>query len=105
MASITLNRMKQNAQDSGVPMATVGLICGVRPTSLSSAFRGVMTLSSHVEARLFQVSCRALELRDAFQPLRLPDNDKDLGRLVEELESGRLTLDGIRADVKRMFGQ
>jgi hypothetical protein len=31
MVSITLNRMKQNAQDAGVPMSVLAQICDLRP--------------------------------------------------------------------------
>ena len=105
MVSITLNRMKQNAQDAGVPMSVLAQICELRPTSLSSAFRGVMTLPSTTEARLFAVSCRVLEITQALSPLRVPNDSNDLGHLVAQIEDGRTTLDDISAAVKRMFGQ
>jgi hypothetical protein len=105
MASITLNMMKQNAQAAGVPMSVLAQIGGVRPTTLSSVFRGVMTLDSKIEARLHTVSCRVLEITQALLPLRAPDDANELGRLVVQIEDGRTTLDDIRAAVQRMFGQ
>ncbi len=105
MASITLNLMKQNAQSAGVPMSVLAQICDLRPTSLSSAFRGVMTLPSTIEARLLTVSCRVLEITQALSPLRAPNDANELGLLVAQLEDAHISLEDIRAAVQRMFGQ
>jgi hypothetical protein len=105
MASLTLSRAKQNMADANVPMATLALVCGLRPTSLSSAFRGVMNLPSTTEARLFSASCRVLEITQALSPLLPPNDANELGRLLVQLEDGHISLEDIRAAVKRLFGQ
>ncbi len=45
MASITLNRAKQNMADASVPMATLAQIAGLRPTPMSER------ISRHHDAR------------------------------------------------------
>jgi hypothetical protein len=104
MASITLNRAKQNMADASVPMATLAQIAGLRPTSMSSVFRGTMTLDSNEELRLFTLSCRVLELKIALDPVRLPDDWRDVAKMVAALEDQRVSLDEIRAAVSRMVG-
>lgn len=105
LVSITLNKAKQNMAEANVPMATLALICGLRPTTLSSAYREVMTLPSTTEARLLTVACRLLDLHEVLSPLRLPDGHEDLGRLIAQLEDGHVSLEEIRAAVQRVFGQ
>jgi len=105
LVSITLNKAKQNMAEANVPMATLALICGLRPTTLSSAYREVMTLPSTTETRLLTVACRLLDLREVLSPLRLPDGHEDLGRLIAQLEDGHVSLEEIRAAVQRVFGQ
>src|SRR5713226_7496729 len=102
MASITLNRAKQNMRDANVPMAVLAQVAGLRPTSLSSVFRGVMTLDSRVEARLLTVSCRILEISQALTPLQMPDDAGDVSRLVAQLEDGQISLQDIRDSLARM---
>jgi hypothetical protein len=105
MASITLNRAKQVMTDCGMPMAVLAQVCGVRPSSISSVFRGVMTLDLKTEARLLSVACRISELKGALEPVRLPDEWESVAKMVEGLEIGRVSLDEIRAAVSRMLGQ
>jgi len=105
MASLTLERAKQNVIGCAVPLATLAQVAGLRPTSLSSVYRGVMLLPSETEARLFTISCRIAELHQALLPLRLPDGADDLRRLVEHLESGGTSLEEIRDAVTKMAGE
>jgi len=104
MASLTLERAKRNMVDCGIPVTVLAQVGGVRPTTLSSVFRGVMALHSETEARLLTISCRIAELHQAISPLRLPDGRDDVRRLVEQLESGAVTLEEIRTAVARMVG-
>jgi hypothetical protein len=103
MPSATLNRFRTVCQTFGVPMSTVATVVGVKPTSLSSALRDVMTLSGETEARLHSVAVRLSELRDAFEPVRLPDDPVALEKLVDNSESGHFSLDEIRSFVNRIL--
>ena len=105
MASITLNMAKQNMTSAGVPMATLAIICGVRPSTLSSAYRGAMSLHSIIEADLLSKSGHILKIVRNLDPLRPPDDANEFGRLVAQLEDGHISLEDIRAAVKRLFGQ
>ncbi len=61
-----------------------------------------MTLDSNEELRLFTLSCRVLELKIALDPVRLPDDWRDVAKMVAALEDQRVSLDEIRAAVSRM---
>jgi hypothetical protein len=105
MSSATLNRFRATCQAAGIPMSVIAQVVGVKPTSLSSALRDVMNLGSETDARLHTVSVRVLELREAFAPMRLPDDPVSLGKLVSGFEDGRISLDVIRNFVKQLLEQ
>jgi hypothetical protein len=102
--SIYLSRARANVEAADVPLSVLAALCDVKPTSLSSAYREVMRLDSEKEARLFTVSCRLLELKQALEPLQLPRQAGNVKRMVQQMESGAVTLDEIRAAVGRMVG-
>jgi hypothetical protein len=104
VVSIYLSRARENVESAGVPLNILAVLCGIKPTSLSSAYREVMRLDSEKEARLFTISCRLLELKQALSPLELPRQAGSVERMVHQLESGQVTLDEIRASVGRMVG-
>jgi hypothetical protein len=105
MASLTLEKFRATCQSAGVPMSSVAQVVGVKPTSLSSALRDVMNLGGEKEARLMTVALRLSELQVALFPLQLPDNPEALKILVNGLESGRVSLDGIREFVSKLLDQ
>lgn len=102
--SISLNRARANITEAGVPLSTLAICCGLRPTSLSSAYRGLMSLDSEKEARLLTISFRLLELKQALMPLQFPTDAGDVVRLLDQLESGRVTLEQIHEMVEKLFG-
>lgn len=102
--SITLNRARANINEANVSLATLAVLGDLRPTTLSSVYRGVMTLASVKEARLLTVSFRLLELQQALAPFDLPKEAGDVGRLLARLEDGLVTLEEIRSMVGKMIG-
>jgi hypothetical protein len=102
--SITLNRARLNLTDAGIPLATLAVLGDLRPTTLSGVYRGVQSIDSMKEARLFTVSCRLLELKQALAPCEMPKEANDVRRLLVQLEDGHVTLDEIREMVGRMVG-
>lgn len=90
--------------DAGIPMSVLAAVAGLRPSSVSSIYRGVMSLDSVAEARLLTLACRISELKSALEPLRLPDDWQSVAKMVTQLETGAASLDEIRAAVARMFG-
>lgn len=104
MVSVYLSRARANVEAAGVPLSVLAALCDVRPTSLSSAYREVMRLDGEKEARLFTVSCRLLELKQALDPLELPRQAGSVERMVQQLESGQVTLEEIRVFVARVVG-
>jgi hypothetical protein len=105
MASLTLEKFRATCQSAGVPMSSAGTILGIKPTSLSSVMRDVMRLSPDTEARLLTVACRLSELRDALFPFPLPDSPEVLKILVDGVESGRVSLEGISEFVSKLLDQ
>jgi hypothetical protein len=105
MASLTLTRAKQIMTDCNVPMAVLAQVAGLRPTSISSVFRGVMSLDSVTEARLLTIACKIAELKSALEPCRLPDDWESVAKMVAALAEKHVTTDEIRAAVSRMVGQ
>jgi hypothetical protein len=102
--SITLNRARTNITEAGVSLATLAVLGELRPTTLSSIYRGVMALDSEKEARLLTISFRLLELQQALAPFDLPKEAGDVARLLAQLEDGRITLDEVRDMVVKMIG-
>jgi hypothetical protein len=105
LISVTLARARENLKAAGVPHSTAALLVGLRPSTLTSAFREASRLDSIREAELLSVSARCLELRESFSPFGLPEDRESLQALVDGLTSGRLTLDHIRESVRGFLGQ
>ncbi len=103
MISATLARFKENLLAAGVSHATAATLCGLKPSTLGSAFREIMTLPSLKESELLTVSFRLLELREALKPLSLPESISDLKQLLARLEDGSITPEKIREAVSILF--
>ena len=87
-----------------MPHSTAALLVGLRPSTLTSAFREASRLDSIREARLLTVSARCVELRDSFHPFGLPGDYESLQALVDGLTSGRLTVKEISESVEGFLG-
>ena len=105
MPSLTLEKFRATCQAAGVPMSSVGTVLNIKPTSLSSVMRDVMRLNPDTEARLLTVACRLSDLRGALFPLQLPDSPDALKILVDGVESGRVSLEGVRDFVSKLLDQ
>jgi hypothetical protein len=105
MISTTLARAREHLKAAGVPHSTAALLVGLRPSTLTSAFREVSKLDSLKEADLLTVSARCVELRENFKPFGLPEDRESLQALIDGLMSGRLTLEKIRQSVTDLLGQ
>ena len=84
---------------AGVSHAAAALLVGLRPSTLTSAFRQASRLDSRVEANLLTVSARLVELRENFAPFGLPEDNTSLQRLVDAMLDGRLTQEKIRETI------
>jgi hypothetical protein len=104
MISTSLARFRENMTAAGISQATGATLCGLKPSTLSSAFREIMSLGGLKEAELMTCSFRLLELREAMKPLDLPQSIGALEKLLERLTDGSITPDTIRTAVDTIFG-
>jgi hypothetical protein len=105
MISTTLANFRENLLTAGVSHATAATLCGLKPSTLSSAFREIMRLDSTKEAELLTVSYRLVKLRNALKPLTLPESAGDLRQLLNNLEDGLITPETIKEAVSLIFQQ
>src|SRR6266481_8653938 len=103
MASVTLNRIDENLRTAELSRANFALVCGVKPTSLQSAFNGLMNLGGPREAELLTVSFRLVELREAVKPFSLPNDTNVVRQFVDRLMSGEVTMEQIREKISSLF--
>jgi hypothetical protein len=103
MISTTLARFRENLLAANVSHATAATLCGLKPSTLSSAFREIMSLGGLKESELLTTSFRLLELKEALEPLGLPTSIGALQHLIKRLENGSLTPEQIRAVVTTLF--
>jgi hypothetical protein len=105
MISITLARARENLKHAGVSHTTAALLVGLRPSTLTAAFREAVRLDPRVEANLLTISARCVELRETFKPFGLPEDSTNLQSLVDGLMNGRISLEKIRESVRDFLGQ
>ena len=105
MISITLAKFKDNLLAAGVSHAAAATLGGLKPSTLSSAFRGITRLESTKEAELLTISFRLLELEAALRPLKLPENVSYLEQLLARVKNEEITPALIRSFVSRIFGE
>jgi hypothetical protein len=105
MISATLARFRENLLAAGVSHATAATLCGLKPSTLSSAFREIMQLESTKEAELLTISFRLLELREALKPLGMPESVGDLEQLLNRMKDGSITPEKVRETVSLIFEQ
>src|SRR5260221_6810173 len=96
MLPILLVRARQNVETAGVPVSVLAVVCELRRTTWSSAYRGTMNLGGQKESELFTTSCRLLELAQALAPLQIPREADDVSRMLRQLEGGAISLEEIR---------
>jgi hypothetical protein len=104
MVSTVLNRVAENLRAAGCSRGILATICGLKPSTLSAAYTGVVNLG-HREADLLTVSHRILDAANALRPLPLPSDAASVGVLVNRLTDGTLTTDVIRETVAILFQQ
>lgn len=103
MISTTLARFKENLLAADVSHATAATLCGLKPSTLSSAFREITNLGGPKEAQLLTISFRLLELREALKPLGMPESVGDLEFLLDRMKNGSITPERIRETVSGLF--
>jgi hypothetical protein len=81
------------------------MVVGVKPSTLSAAYNGIMNLGGPREAQLLTASFRLAELRTACEPFALPSNAGMVRVLVNRLQDGTLTAEKIREIVSSLFEQ
>jgi hypothetical protein len=104
MASTTLNRVKTNQDAADISAATLARLVGVAPSTLTAAYRDQVYLGSEVEARLVDISCQVVELKNALSPLREPTNADDLRDLLRYMKDNDISTDRVREAVSSLFG-
>jgi hypothetical protein len=102
MASTILNRVAENLNAAGCSRAILATVCGMKPSTLSAAYTGVVNLG-HREAELLTASYRILEAAKALEPLPLPSDAASVGVLVNRLTDGTLATETIRETVQILF--
>ena len=103
MISISLAKFRENLLAADVSHATAATLCGLKPSTLSSAFREIMNLGGPKEAELLTVSFRLLELREALTPLGMPESVGVLEHLLARMKNGSITPEKIRETVDSLF--
>jgi hypothetical protein len=104
MISVTLARIDENLLAARVSRGMFATVCGLKPSTLSAAFNGVVNLGGPREAELLTTSFRLVELRAASEPFSLPPNAGAVKILVQRLQDGTLSVETIRAAVAALFG-
>jgi len=102
MASTILNRVSENLRAAGCSRGVLAAVCGLKASTLSSAYTGVVVLG-HREAELLTASHRILDAATALKPLPLPDDAESVAVLVNRLTDGTLTTERIRQVVSELF--
>jgi hypothetical protein len=103
MISTTLARFKENLLAAGVSHATAATLVGLKPSTLSSAFREIMNLGGPKEAELLTTSFRLLELREALKPLGMPESVGDLEHLLDRMKDGSTSPEKIRETISSLY--
>jgi hypothetical protein len=104
MASTILNRVSENLNAAGCSRAILATVCGLKASTLSAAYAGVVNLG-HREADLLTASHRILDGANALRPLPLPSDAASVAVLVNRLTDGTLTPEKIRETVQVLFEQ
>jgi len=102
MPSTILNRVAENLNAAGCSRAILATVCGLKPSTLSAAYTGVVNLG-HREADLLKASHSVLDAANALRPLPLPSDAASVAVLVNRLSDGTLTTDKIRDMVSNLF--
>lgn len=102
MISTLLARADENLRAAGVSRAVLAVVVGMKPSSLSAAFNGVVNLG-HREGEVLTASHRILDAAIGCQPFLLPKDAQAVKVLVTKLADGALTTDQIRERVAFLF--
>ena len=103
MPSETLKDFRRTCESNNLPMRLIAGICGVRPTSLSSALRDEMRLDISKESCLHDVATRLAAIKSAISPFELPLAVGDLKQLLKGTEDDGVSLDEIEGFRRRLF--
>ena len=105
MASTTLNRIAENLNAARCSRGVLAAVVGMKASTLSAAYTGIVNLGGVREAELLTASHRILDAANALRPLPLPSDAASVAVLVNRLTDGTLTTDQIRETVQVLFEQ
>ncbi len=105
MASTILNRVAEYLRAAGCSRAILATVCGLKASTLSAAYTGVVVLGGPRESELLTASHRILDAANALHPLPLPEDAASVAVLVSKLTDGTLTAEKIRETVSILFEQ
>jgi hypothetical protein len=101
--SPSMQRIKSRLDALQISCATFSTACGLPPSVFSNLLRGIRN-DGPKEAMLADMSLRLVELGDTVSPLRLPDNPRDLARLMEHVAERGTSVEKIRLAMIELFG-
>jgi hypothetical protein len=105
MASTTLNRVAENLHAAKCSRGILATVVGMKASTLSAAYSGIVVLGGPREADLLTISHRILDAANALRPLPLPADAASVAVLVNRLTDGTLTTEKIRETVQVLFQQ
>jgi hypothetical protein len=101
--STQIVRVQQRITDLGLPASTFARVCGLTPSALSQAMRGVIQLSGPVEKKLADASVRLTQIENAIRPLALPVHADMLKQILEHVEKNPESVAALGTVIRGIF--
>src|ERR1700739_1286713 len=83
---------------------TLAALCGVSTGYLSNAFRGLTKVPGDIELRIIETASLLKNLSDAIFPLLLPNDPRNLGRILKFVKENDISAGQIYLALSSVFG-